>query len=79
LKVTKGHNSISSWCRATKPGVSRPHMQVHIPLKWQYNLKIHYQDMHLERKAWRTDEKRSDNTKTISPPLTPIFRRRLIN
>ena len=29
-KVTKGHNSISSWCSAAKPGVSRPHMQVHI-------------------------------------------------
>ena len=35
LKVTKGHNSISSWCSATKPGVSRPHMQVHILVKWQ--------------------------------------------
>jgi len=33
LKVTKGHNSISSWCSATKPGVSRPHMQVHILVK----------------------------------------------
>ena len=33
LKVTKGHNSISSWCSATKPGVSCPHMQVHIPVK----------------------------------------------
>ena len=35
LKITKGHNSISSWCSATKPGVGRPHMQVHIPVKWQ--------------------------------------------
>ena len=33
LKVTKGRNSILSWCSATKPGVSRPHMQVHITLK----------------------------------------------
>jgi len=33
LKVTKGHNSISSWCSATKLGVSCPHMQIHIPVK----------------------------------------------
>jgi len=33
LKVTKGNNSISSWCSATKLGVSHPHMQVHIPVK----------------------------------------------
>ena len=29
LRVTKGHNSIPSWCSATKPGVSHSHMQVH--------------------------------------------------
>ena len=33
LKVTKGRNSIASQCSASKPGVSRPHMQVHIPVK----------------------------------------------
>jgi len=33
LKVTKGHNSISSWCSATKPDVSRPYMQVNTPVK----------------------------------------------
>ena len=33
LKVKKGHNSISSWCSATKPGGSCPHMQVRIPVK----------------------------------------------
>jgi len=32
LKVKKGHNSIYSWCSATKPGVSRPHIQL-IPVK----------------------------------------------
>jgi len=32
-RVTKGHNSISSWCNATKAGVSCPHIQVLIPVK----------------------------------------------
>jgi len=53
----KGHNYISSCCSAIKPGVSRPPMQVHIPVKWQYNLKIQYQDMSPDR---RTDGKASD-------------------
>ena len=40
LKVTKGHNSISSWCNAMKLGVSCRHMQVHI--LWQTYGKASY-------------------------------------
>ena len=45
LEVTKGHNSILNWCSATKLGVSHPHVHIHFPVKWQYNLKTHYKDM----------------------------------
>ena len=35
LKVTKGHNSISSWSSAPQPGDICPQMQVHILVKLQ--------------------------------------------
>ena len=64
LKVQKGHNSISSWCSATKPGVSRPHMQVHIPENPPIKSK---NPLPRYASGWKGCG-RTDNAKTM-PPL----------
>ena len=55
-------NSISSWYSATKLGVSRPHMQIHIPVKRD------------GRKNERKGLRRTNNANTTPPP--PAIMRR---